>query len=187
MTLTSSTPFRANASPSWRGSAPAPAWKPPPWIQTITGSRSLAAFAGVQMLSVRQSSLSSLKTMSPKICPCRQRGPNSVASLTPCHGAAGRGACQRSSPTGGAPKGMPLNTRIWPLAVVVPWTRPPDVFTCAAAGPASSVVASTINPEPKSRRTQVLREASRVRPSSLFTGSDCNRPGERDRFVWNCR
>ena len=48
------------------------------------------------------------KTMSGKIWPCMQREPNAVASRTPVHGGAGRGGCQRSSPTGGAAKGMPL-------------------------------------------------------------------------------
>ena len=51
--VTRTTSSRANASPSWRGSAPAPAWKPPPWIHTITGSRSPADAAGVQTLSVQ--------------------------------------------------------------------------------------------------------------------------------------
>ncbi len=108
MIVTITTFLRAKAVPSWRFSAPEPAWKPPPWIQTITGRPSSAFCAGVQRFRFRQSSLLLVKTMSEKIGPCMQREPNSVASRTPCHAAAGRGACQRSSPTGGAPKGMPL-------------------------------------------------------------------------------
>jgi hypothetical protein len=33
-----------------------------------------------------------------------------VHALIPFHGAGGFGGCQRSAPTGGAAKGMPLNT-----------------------------------------------------------------------------
>jgi hypothetical protein len=66
---TSTTFRRAKAVPSWRFSAPEPAWKPPPWIQTITGSRSSAFWAGVQTLRLRQSSLLLVNTMSSKIWP----------------------------------------------------------------------------------------------------------------------
>ena len=79
MIVTITTLLRAKASPSWRFSAPEPAWKPPPWIHTITGKRSSAFCAGDQMLRFRQSSLLLVKTMSPKIWPCAQRDPNSFA------------------------------------------------------------------------------------------------------------
>ena len=50
------------------------------------------------------------------------------------HGVAGCGALQRISPTGGAAYGMPLNTRIFPSAVVCP--RPcPRPFSLAAPSP----------------------------------------------------
>ena len=42
---------------------------------------------------------------------CTHTGPNASALRTPSQCATGCGAFQRSGPTGGAPNGMPLNTR----------------------------------------------------------------------------
>ena len=69
--------------------------------------------------------------MSSKIRPCMQCGPNSVALRTPSHGCTGCGAFQRSSPTGGAAKGMPRKTRTALFSEVVPSTRPDFVRTGA--------------------------------------------------------
>jgi hypothetical protein len=99
LSVTTTTPLRASASPSCRGSPPAPAWNPPPWIHTMTGRRSLAPFAGVQRFTLRQSSLGGPgNVMSGKIGPCMHCGPYCAASRTAIHGAAGRGSFQRNSP-----------------------------------------------------------------------------------------
>ena len=63
-----------------------------------------------------------------------QLGANLSAARTPCHAAADCGFFQRSSPTGGAANGMPLNATT-PFAAT-PCTWPPVTFavvTCAAA------------------------------------------------------
>ena len=75
---------------------------------------------------------SSRKIMSSYTRACRQRAPNSVAFRTPSHAVAGCGGFQRRSPTGGAAYGMPLNTRTFEPATVVPSTSPVFVFTGAA-------------------------------------------------------
>ena len=74
---------------------------------TITGNLAFVEVVGVQTFRDRQSSLgpASRNTMSPKIFPCMQRGPNSVAFRTPSHAFAGGGSFQRSAPTGGAAYG----------------------------------------------------------------------------------
>src|SRR6266699_5073339 len=48
----------------------------------------------------------------------------------PDQGAAGRGGCQRSAPTGGAAYGMPRNSS--PAATAWPRTAPPTVVTTGA-------------------------------------------------------
>ena len=83
--------------------------------------------------------------MSPKIAPCMQCGPGSMASRTPSHGVTDRGSFQRCSPTGGAANGMPLKVLIRPSALVVPLTSPPVVFTCAAAGALMLIIITTAN------------------------------------------
>ena len=57
---------------------------------------------------------------------CTHTGPNASALRTPSHGATGCGAFQRSGPTGGAPNGMPRNTR-----------TPSGEFAAGAIKPAS--------------------------------------------------
>src|SRR5579871_4546697 len=98
----------------------------------MTASFLLAGFAGTQTLRVRQSSLppASRKVISPKTLPCRQWKPKSVALRTPDHFAAGAGAFQRRSPTGGAAYGIPRNACTGPSAL--PSTSPEAVFTCGA-------------------------------------------------------
>src|SRR5262245_32073215 len=91
----------------------------------MTGSDSLALFAGVQTLRYRQSSLTpsgALKIFA-AAASCMQLRANEEACLTPVHGLTGCGAFQRSAPTGGAANGMPLNDEI-PF-VTTPATRPP--------------------------------------------------------------
>jgi hypothetical protein len=91
---------------------------PPPWIQTITGSRAApvgtAPFAkrGVQTFSVRQSSSPTTEPLGPGTPPialayCGQGGPKTSASRVALQRSGGRGARQRRSPTGGAANGMP--------------------------------------------------------------------------------
>src|SRR5450755_1206321 len=65
--------------------------------------------------------------MSLYMLPCMQREPNSLASRTPFQCGAGRGAFQRSAPTGGAANGMPLKAAT-PLSTV-PFTLPAFVLT----------------------------------------------------------
>ena len=51
---------------------------------------------------------------------CTQTLPNCSAFRTPSHLAAGCGSFHRSGPTGGAAKGMPLNTRTDAVPVEAP-------------------------------------------------------------------
>src|SRR5262245_57351073 len=90
--------------------------KPPPWIHTMTGSRSLADFASVETLSVRQSSLDatgggvdSPAARGRKFVGCGHCGPNCVASRTVVHGSGATGGRHRRAPVGAAAYGMPLN------------------------------------------------------------------------------
>ena len=53
--MTSTTPSRANAVPSYCGTAPEPLTNAPPWIHTSTGNP-VAAGSGVQTLRLRTSS-----------------------------------------------------------------------------------------------------------------------------------
>src|SRR5512139_158720 len=71
-------------------------------------------------------------------------GPNAFACLTPPQGATGRGAFQRSGPTGGAANAIPLNVAI--SSATVPATLPPVTFAaaiCAGAGEDSSIDAAS--------------------------------------------
>src|SRR5437588_5137186 len=104
--------------------------KAPPWIHTITG-RLPSSQAGVHTFSERQSSLvtgcAAPKRVSRGDGFCMETGPNSTHSRTPSHGGAGCGGRKRSSPTGGAAKGMPLKT-CTPSATL-PCTLPAAVST----------------------------------------------------------
>ena len=103
--VTSTTSWLANERPSYHGVAPVPKRKAPPWIHTITG-RLPSSQAGVQMLSVRQSSsmawggAPNMASIAPWFWGAI--GPKRVASRTPLHGCAGWGGRKRRSPTGGA-------------------------------------------------------------------------------------
>src|SRR4029453_4209952 len=97
--LTTTTPLAARREPSCRGSELPPATKPPPWIQTITGSLADGDVAFGQAFTERQSPLIlSPKSMSPNTFGWMQGSPNSVAAFTPSHFATGCGAFQRLAP-----------------------------------------------------------------------------------------
>ena len=64
---------------------------------------------------------------------CTQTGPNASALRTPSQCATGCGAFQRSGPTGGAPNGMPRNTR-----------TPSGEFAAGAISPASVRTGSVV-------------------------------------------
>jgi len=108
----------------------------PPKIQNITGRRSDADCAAVHTFRYRQSSLAagesgrSTETFRrPTPFGWTQTLPNLSVWRTPFHFAIGCGARQRSSPTGGAANGMPLNTRTPGAAADVPESRPASVLT----------------------------------------------------------
>ena len=101
-TTTCSRPLRF--CPYCLGSEPEPVMNPPPWIHTITGSRSSRVRAGVQTLRYRQSSLCPVGSEPPPmVAPLwGQEAPKRVQVRTPVHGRTGCGGRQRRSPTGGA-------------------------------------------------------------------------------------
>src|SRR6185436_15180556 len=75
----------------------------------MTGKRSSAVPAGVQMFRYRQSSLVAGEVSPGMETPfCMHAGANEVALRTPFQGTTGRGARHRSSPTGGAANGTLL-------------------------------------------------------------------------------
>src|SRR5208283_4100181 len=105
---------------------------------------SSADFAGVQTFKYRQSSLIS----EPFLDPCMGRGPNLVAGRTPSHLAAGCGARQRRSPTGGAANGTPRYTVS--VASLVPCNTPCSTLAVVLAatlmhGTAAMAIASKTN------------------------------------------
>ncbi len=86
-----------------QGHEPDPETKEPPWIQTITGSRSPGEPAGVQTFRYRQSSLVRPTPSGPMAAAsCGHEGPYAAHSRTPSQAATGCGGRQRRSPTGGA-------------------------------------------------------------------------------------
>src|SRR5712692_7230328 len=104
--VTQTTPSRANAEPSYTGTAPEPFVNAPPWIQTSTG-RPAGPISGVQMFRLRQSSpgiegsgsswsnggwYGFLGTV----------GPNLVQSRVPVQDAGGSGGRMRRWSNGGA-------------------------------------------------------------------------------------
>src|SRR5215510_493139 len=102
----------------------------------MTGSDSLALFAGVHTLRYRQSSLtpSGARKSLAAAASCMQLNAKDEACLTPVHGLTGCGAFQRSAPTGGAANGMALNDAM--PSATTPATRPPVTSasrTCADA------------------------------------------------------
>ena len=64
--------------------------------------------------------------------------PASPAARTPSQGTTAAGGRQRSSPTGGAANGMPLNATMPGTADSVPWTRPPVTATGVSADSATA-------------------------------------------------
>src|SRR5688572_3185288 len=128
----------------------------------MTGRRALALFAFVQMLTVRQSSLAggcrggatgcaggaaagaapgapgapprpgAAPRPRPPPPPAVHDGPNALALNTPSHLAAGCGAFQRFSPTGGAANGTPLKMRTVGCTVpVTPSISPVSMRSCS--------------------------------------------------------
>src|SRR5687768_10136671 len=101
--VTTITPRLTRASPQYRGIEPDSCVNPPPGIHTMTGNLRLGATAGVQMLSVRQSSLVGSAAAPGTDTPlCTQIGPNVVACRTPFHGNGRWGDFHRSPSTGPA-------------------------------------------------------------------------------------
>src|SRR5205823_2571640 len=87
--------------------------------------------AGVHTLRERQSSLMPLerKLISPKRGSCMARGPNWSALRIPDQFVTGCGGFHRSSPTGGAAKGIPLKLRSPESGSEVPSMMPLVVMT----------------------------------------------------------
>src|SRR5262245_12679591 len=77
-----------------------------------------------------------------------------VASLTPLQAGAGRGARQRSSPTGGAAYGTPFHD--WTPSFTAPDTRPLSVLTGAAASVAASPIESAGASAPRTQMVLIL-------------------------------
>src|SRR5882724_11301614 len=97
---------------------------PPPGIETSTGSRAFAVRAGVQTLTVRQSS--PRRSFGRATDGCGHDSANVLLSRIESQGFTGCGARHRNSPTGGAANGMPLYTR---TAVPDPTTYPESILT----------------------------------------------------------
>jgi hypothetical protein len=73
---------------------------------------------------------------------CVQGAPKAVASRTPFQGFTGAGSRQRSAPTGGSAKGMPLKAAP-PFSSAAPCTSPPVTATIGPDPAAGGVCAST--------------------------------------------
>jgi hypothetical protein len=102
---------------------------PPPGIHTITGFREVIGHSEVQTFKNKQSSLAiSVALGRAGVGLCGQIAPNALASCTPDQGLTGIGSRQRSSPTGGAAYGMPLNTAP-PFSSIAPRISPPVTAT----------------------------------------------------------
>src|SRR4051812_47380717 len=111
----------------------------------MTGSPAAGPGSGDQTLIVSQSSAASLARASiPNAPACGGGGPYETASRTPFHSRTGRGAANRSAPTGGSANGMPRKTATPPS--VLPRTVP---ATARTSGRASATVITT--PPPASR------------------------------------
>ena len=95
----------------------------------------------------------------PKPRPCMQLAPNSVAWRTSVHFAAGCGGRHRSSPTGGAAKGIPLKERT--PSAATPCSSPVSTRRVAGAGDCAAGVTPTAatNPASEYNRTLVTLEA----------------------------
>ena len=86
--------------------------------------------------------------------PAVHGAPNASALRTPSHLAAGCGARQRFSPSGGAANGMPLNTRTDGCVVAVaPARRPVSILTCS--GIIAEVRAVTTAMVPTARKSAI--------------------------------
>jgi len=103
-------PSRLKERPSYQGLDDDPAKKPPPWIQTRTGSLASRLGAGVNTLTLRVSfpgkQGSGIVVTGPNGRRCGV-APGAEASRMPSQGRAGCGAANRSSPMGAWAYGMP--------------------------------------------------------------------------------
>lgn len=91
-----------------------------------------AELVGSQALMVRQSSQPLARPLG--IVGCAHMVPNFVASRTSLHGVSGCGGRQRSAPTGGAAKGIPLNAAM--PSCIAPWSGPSVVWTMSVGSAA---------------------------------------------------
>ena len=101
--VTSTTPSRANACPSYIGTAELPFTNAPPWIQTMTGAA--PSTSGVQTFRFSQSSpgmLGSGRIVSngAGYSGLGGVGPSAVQARTPSQGRGGCGGANRSEPVG---------------------------------------------------------------------------------------
>src|SRR3954469_23270798 len=122
-------PRRANDAPWYIGIEPEPVTKAPPWSQTTTGRRASSG-AGVQTLSVRQSSLGAATMLRPLVtalAACMACGPKRVASRRPVQDSGGWGGANRNGPSGGRAYGTPRKTTT-PRSSS-PWRLPYPVVT----------------------------------------------------------
>src|SRR6202034_4385910 len=122
----------ARRAPSLSGAHAPPAVKPPPWIQTMTGS-CVPGRAGDQTVACRQSSAiarpSSPNQLRPTLT-CGADTPGPEQSRQPVHGGAASGGRNRSGPTGGTPNGTPRNAAT--PASTQPFTSPREVRLSAS-------------------------------------------------------
>src|SRR5204862_386414 len=114
----------------------------------MTGSFSLADFAGVHTFRYRQSSLTG-EVLPCEFAACMQALAKASAFFTPVHAFTGAGAFQRRSPTGGAAKGMPLKMEMPPSTV--PLTAPPVTLAWLISASATFVANSAASPATRLR------------------------------------
>src|SRR4051812_35485390 len=105
----------------------------------MTGNLAAGRSAGRQTFSTRQSSAGGVPSgaASPGNGSCAQSLPYARAGFAPVHGLTGCGGRQRSSPTGGAAYGMPLN-ELTP-ASTAPSSIPLATLTCSVPARIGSV------------------------------------------------
>src|SRR6185503_19496917 len=103
---------------------------------------------------------------------CMQMGPNLLASRTPLQLAAGCGARQRRSPTGGAAKGIFLKTEMPPS--VVPANLPCRIVTwgSAEAAPQIKTEIVTANAKPRIVPSAITLHTRGVRALSVKSDAD---------------
>src|SRR3954452_18618230 len=133
-------------------------------MKYITGSASAGeASAGANTLRYRQSSDPTSPSPSSstngwaRLRSCTLALPLWSAASSPCHGCGGRGAFQRSGPTGGAAYGIPRQTRA-PLSATLPRSVP-----CAIVSTVSSESSAVMVHLTESVRLDLRRDGFRDR------------------------